>query len=200
MTADDFDWTACLARVRDRDEEAARTAVERLQDHVERIVRSHLPKQDEVEDLVQDVFLKVFHRLGQYRGQVPFEHWVSRIAVTTCIDRLRAWRVRPAIRWSDLGPDEQAAIGALEAAEAPDHPTDVHAWELLGQLLERLPPQDRLIIGWLDLEQRSIAEVSARTGWSSGVVRIRAFRARRRLKALFAGIQSRPRDAASGHS
>lgn len=84
-----FDLAECLARVRRRDQAAARELVDHLYPQVFRIVRSRLPRRVAVEDLMQDVFLKMFSRLEQYQGNVPFTHWVSRIAVTTCIDQLR---------------------------------------------------------------------------------------------------------------
>src|SRR5471030_666652 len=85
-----FDLAGCLDRVRRRDQVAARELVEHLHPLVVRIVRAHLPRRVTEEDLTQDVFLKMFTRLAQYQGAVPFPHWVSRIAVTTCIDQLRA--------------------------------------------------------------------------------------------------------------
>lgn len=189
MSEDEFDWLECLSRVRERDEAAARALVNRLQNHVEKIVRAHLPRQEEIEDLMQDVFLKVFSRLEQFRGQVPFDHWVARIAVTTCIDKLRAHRTRPSVRWSDLADQERAALDALATTDERDAKVDTNAWDVLEKLLAALSPAERLLITWLDLEERSIAEVCAQTGWNSGVVRIRAFRARRKLKALFAKLE-----------
>ena len=85
-----FDLGACLERVRARDQLAARNLVEHLHPLVIRIVRAHLPRRVLEEDLEQEVFMKMFTRLEQYQGNVPFTHWVSRIAVTTCIDHLRA--------------------------------------------------------------------------------------------------------------
>ena len=78
-----FDLAGCLQRVRQRDQQAARELVEHLYPLVIRIVRAHLPRRVPEEDLAQEVFLKMFSRLDQYQGAVPFPHWVSRIAVTT---------------------------------------------------------------------------------------------------------------------
>ena len=93
--------------MRARDQAASRQLVEQLYPQVIRIVRSHLPRRVAEEDLSQEIFLKMFTRLDQYQGAVPFPHWVSRIAVTTCIDQLRAQKRRPEFRWADL-PEEQA--------------------------------------------------------------------------------------------
>jgi RNA polymerase sigma factor (sigma-70 family) len=90
MSSDGFDEAACLRRVRERDEAACRELVEHLYPAVIRIVRAHRPRRDAEEDLAQEVFMKMFSRLDQYRERVPLEHWISRIAVTTCYDKLRA--------------------------------------------------------------------------------------------------------------
>ncbi|HXG47279.1 MAG TPA: RNA polymerase sigma factor [Methylomirabilota bacterium] len=190
MADSDFDLAACLDRVRRRDEAAARRLVEHLQPMVARVVRAHLPQRDEPEDLMQEVFLKVFSRLEQYRGQVPFEHWVARVAVSTCLDRLRAQRRRPLRLWSELSEPEQALLESL-AADAPPGGAgaETAAWEIVSRLLDALAPAERLLMTLLEFEQKTPAEVSALTGWSSGVVRIRAFRARRKLRALYAKLE-----------
>src|ERR1700679_4049231 len=118
-----FDLAGCLDRVRKRDQAAAKELVEHLHPLVIRIVRSHLPRRVPEEDLTQEIFLKMFTRLDQYQGAVPFTHWVSRIAVTTCIDQLRAQKRRPEFRWADLSEGEAAALEAVTAdpsAAAPD--------------------------------------------------------------------------------
>jgi RNA polymerase sigma factor (sigma-70 family) len=185
MTTDEFDLAACLERVRRRDECAARALVEHLYPLVAKLVQAHLPRGEDVQDLAQDVFLKVFSRLEQFRGQVPFEHWVSRVAVSTCIDRLRAQKRRPCYRWSDLSEQEQAALDEMSAEQPSPSERDTLAWAIVEKLLDGLAPAERLIIQLVELEQKSIAEVSAITGWNSGVVRIRTFRARQKLKALY---------------
>src|SRR3982751_6292419 len=106
------DYLASIERVRAGEQAAARELVERLYPIVIRIVRAHRPRRIAEEDLMQDVFIKMFNRLAQYRGDAPFEHWVSRIAVTTCMDQLRAQRCRPELRWSDLSPGEASALEA----------------------------------------------------------------------------------------
>jgi len=138
------------------------------------------------EDLAQEIFLKMFTRIEQYKGSVPFSHWVSRIAVTTCIDQLRAQKRRPEFRWADLSEGEAGMLDNVltnERAVAPDDA--LAASELVHKLLEQLKPEDRLVIQLLDLEQKTIAEISQLTGWKQSLVKVRAFRARRKLKKLF---------------
>lgn len=190
MVDEAFDFARCLERVRERDQAASRQLVTELYPQVIRIVRSHLPRRVAEEDLAQDIFLKMFTRLEQYQGNVPFPHWVSRIAVTTCIDQLRAQKRRPEFRWADL-PEEQAEM--LDHVLSDDReaiPGDaLAARELVQRLLGQLKPDDRLVIQLLDLEQKTLAEISALTGWNQTLVKVRAFRARRKLQKMFQELQ-----------
>ena len=192
MADESFDLVGCLARVRQRDQVAARLLVEHLYPLVSRIVRSHLPRRVAEEDLAQDIFLKMFTRLEQYQGNVPFPHWVSRIAVTTCIDQLRAQKRRPEFRWADLSENEAEVLNNVITDERAVLPGDaLAARELVHRLLAQLKPADRQVIQLLDLEQKTIAEISALTGWNQTLVKVRAFRARRKLQKLFQELQSK---------
>src|SRR5580658_3658366 len=189
-----FDLAGCLDRVRRRDQVAARELVEHLYPLVVRIVRSHLPRRVAEEDLAQEVFMKMFSRIDQYKGTVPFTHWVSRIAVTTCIDHLRAQKRRPELRWADLSERETDALDAVITSESDVAPDDaLAAKEIVHKLLDMLKPEDRLVIQYLDLDQRSIAEISALTGWNQTLVKVRAFRARRKLQRFYRELTDKER-------
>jgi RNA polymerase sigma-70 factor (ECF subfamily) len=183
MAPNPDEWSARITEVREGDEAAAREMVVRLYPLVQRIANAHRPWRMAAEDLCQEVFLRVFACLDQYRGKVPFEHWVSRLAVHTCIDHLRRQRARPELRWADLDAADQATFEAFALRSEPDDGHDPGlARELLGRLLETLDPKDRLLIQWLEIEDLSVREVSSRTGWNPTLVKVRAFRARGRLR------------------
>lgn len=189
-----FDLVACLERVRAGDQLAARQLVEQLHPLVIRIVRAHLPRRVAEEDLAQEVFMKVFTRLGQFQGAVPFPHWVSRIAVTTCIDHLRAQKRRPEFRWADLSENEAEVLDAVLTSENDVSANDaLAARELVNKLLEQLKPDDQLVIRMLDLEQKTLIEISELTGWSTTLIKVRAFRARRKLQKLFEQLKRKER-------
>jgi RNA polymerase sigma-70 factor (ECF subfamily) len=122
---------------------------------------------------------------------VPLEHWVSRIAVRTCYDRLRAQQRRPELRQADLAPEELEHLDRTTAATEDDTAEAIAAHDLLGQLLAKLNPQDRLVINLLELEQRSIAEIQQLTGWNRSLIKVRAFRARQKLKKEWERMQLR---------
>jgi RNA polymerase sigma factor (sigma-70 family) len=174
-----------LARVRAKDEMAARELVERLYPLIAQVVHGHLPRRDEPEDLMQEIFLKMFSRLDQFRGAVPFEHWVSRVALNTCLDHLRRQKSRPEFRWSDLSEEEEKLLEAVASGEAPGDADAPQALSLFNRLLEQLQPADAWLIREVELEQRALAEVCAEAGWNAGLARVRLFRARRRLQKLF---------------
>lgn len=188
-----FDFAGCLERVRAQDQAAARELVEQLYPLVIRIVRARLPRRVSEEDLAQDIFLKMFNRLEQYQGHVPFTHWVSRIAVTTCIDQLRLQRRRPEFRWADLSENEAVVLESVLADEraAPDDALAAH--ELVHKLLGQLKAEDQLVLQLLDLEQKTIAEIGEITGWNASLIKVRAFRARRKLQKLFSDLERKER-------
>ena len=138
--------------------------------------------------------MKMFTRLGQYQGAVPFPHWVSRIAVTTCIDHLRAQKRRPEFRWADLSENEADVLDAVMTNENDVAANDAMAAnELVHKLLGQLKPDDQLVIRLLDLEQKTIAEIAQLTGWNQSLIKVRAFRARRKLQKLFQELQRKER-------
>jgi len=174
---------ACLDRVRQGDDEAARMLFHHLYPLVIKVVRSHLPKRTSDEDLAQTVFMKIFANINQYSGLAPFEHWVSRIAVNTCIKALRAEKIRPELRWADLSEDESLALDWLASTDDDATPGQALASrDLVERLLALLKPADRLVVSLLHLEGRSIEEVRQRTGWTVAVIKVRAFRARAKLR------------------
>ncbi len=179
-----------LERTRQRDEDAARALVRELYPLVMKIVRAHLPRRTDEADLAQAVFTKVFTRLDQYAGDVPIEHWVSRVAVNTCFNALRAEQRRPEIRHADLN---EAETELLERITAPDPGADpaslVAVRELAAKMLETLSPQDRLLLTWLDLEGQSVEDIRQKTGWNQSSIKVRAFRARRKLRRQFAHLR-----------
>lgn len=168
--------------VRNRDQASARQLLEALHPQVMRIVHHHLPRGADPADLAQDVFVQFFRTLDRYDPARPLENWVSRLAVNVCLNELRRRRRRPEVRWADLSPGEQTAVAALLADSPPDLPPRAETRALLGTLLASLTAEDRLVITLLHLEERTVGEIARLTGWSRVVVRMRAYRARRRLR------------------
>ena len=169
--------------VQQGDEAAARALFNHLFPLVIKVVRAHLPRRTSEEDLVQTVFMKLFAKLDQFSGRVPLEHWVSRIAVNTCLNQISTERVRPELRWADLSEAEERVLQSLASTTDDLEPShNLASRELVDKLLERLSPADRLVITLMHLEGRTVEEVRQVTGWNASLIKVRAFRARRKMK------------------
>ena len=175
-----------LEQVREHDEDAARALFNELHPLVLKLVRAHLPRRTSEDDLLQIVFMKIFANLDQYSGKVPLEHWVSRIAVNTCLNQLKAERVRPELRWADLSDEEQHVMETLASTKSDLDPFhNLTSREIVDKLLGTLPHSDRLVVRLLHMEGRSLRDVQQVTGWGIPMIKVRAFRARQKLKKSF---------------
>jgi RNA polymerase sigma-70 factor (ECF subfamily) len=132
----------------------------------------------QLEDLAQEVFLRAWRKLGHFRGDAPFEHWLARLTTTTCYDFLRRERRHRENVSLDAFPIEMRDAG-IDAAIAAGHAKELLDWAML-----RLSAEERLILTLLEIEERSVREIAAQTGWSESNVKVRAFRAREKLKVV----------------
>ena len=148
--------------------------------------RRYARREDEVQDIVQEIWLKAFQKLASFRGDAPFEHWLMRLAVRTCYDFLRAHQRNRESSFTDLTEPEDDWLDRFVAAPEAA-PEDADAARLLVQrALEQLSPPARLIITLLEIEDRSVKEIAQLTGWSVPLVKVRAFRARGELRKILA--------------
>lgn len=187
-----IDVADCLRRWKQGDERAAEALILHLHPIISRIVRTHLPRRDHENDVIQEVLMKVFSRLHQYKGDAPMSHWVSRLALTTCLDRLRAQKIRPEVRWTDLTPEESMAFDAAWlGSTTPDATGAIHARDMVEKLLSSLAPSDRSLILQVDLEGRSLEEISQMTGWGISKIKMRLFRVRAQLRKMIQNLEQR---------
>ena len=153
--------------------------------------RRYARRESEVEDIVQEVWLKAFQRLGSFRGDAPFEHWLMRLAVRICYDFLRSHQRNREDAFSELtGPETDWLDRFVTRPESANEQADA-ARQLVERVLEQLSPPARLVITLLEIEDRSVKEISKLTGWSVPLVKVRAFRARAEMRKVLARI---PRD------
>jgi len=132
----------------------------------------------ELRELVQEVFVEAYRALPGYRPQAPFAHWLSRISSRA------GYR-----HWKTLRRERERTVPLEEWHErtlaAPvENRTPSEAAELLYRLLERLPAKDRLVLTLMYFEECDVRAIAERMGWSQTLVKVRAFRARRRLKSM----------------
>ncbi len=141
---------------------------------------------DLIEEAAQEVFMKAFTQLKNFEGRGSLEGWLTRITVTTCINILRSTKPQNELMVSDLTEDETAwldnKLANVSSANYQNEEDKLIAADLVSRVLETLPPEDVLILQLIDGEGSSIKEASAATGWSESKVKIKAFRARRRMR------------------
>jgi RNA polymerase sigma-70 factor (ECF subfamily) len=178
-----LDVADCLRRWKLGDEGAAESLIGHLYPVISRIVRTHLPRRDHEEDLIQEILMKTFSRLHQYKADAPLSHWVSRLALTTCLDRLRAQKVRPELRHADLTSAEAEVFdSAWLDGVTRDAGDAIQARDLVNRILETLSGPDRSLILMVDLEGRSLEEIAEITGWRIPKIKMHLSRLRARLR------------------
>lgn len=172
------------------DNSAFEELIRRHQPRVFSSIRRYVRNEADVQDVAQDVFIKAFEKLGSFRAEAPFEHWLMRMTVRCCFDYLRRHQRNRETKASELGAEDW---DWLENVPNTKDPMDVEqataAREFLHKLLGQLPPAAQLIINLLEIEERSVKEIAQMTGWSVPLVKVRAFRARAQLKKLLASAQ-----------
>jgi RNA polymerase sigma-70 factor (ECF subfamily) len=146
--------------------------------------RRYARRESEVEDIAQEVWLKAFDKLKSFRGEAPFEHWLMRMTVRTCYDFLRGHKRNRESSFTDLSEPENDWLERCVAQ--PDNASDNAdaARLLIEKIMEKLSPQARLVITLLEIEDRSVKEIAALTGWSVPLVKVRAFRARAEMRKI----------------
>jgi RNA polymerase sigma-70 factor (ECF subfamily) len=162
--------------------------VQRHSPRVFAIARRYARRDSEVEDIAQEVWLKSFQKLGTFRGDAPFEHWLARLTVRTCYDFLRGHQRNREMTFSELSEPEQDWLDRVvtnpgDAVESADA-----ARQLVERVLNELSPSARLVITLLEIEERSVREIAELTGWSVASVKVRAFRARAEMKKRLARL------------
>src|SRR5207237_2608768 len=146
-----------VAAVLRQDDDAARELVRILYPLVAKLVRAHRPVRSAEEDLCQMIFIKTLQKLSQFSGKVPLEHWVSRIAVNTCINQIQAEKARPELREADLSEEQAAVVRNLAATTDELGPDQSFASrQLVEHLMNALKPAERLVIDLLYLQPRSV--------------------------------------------
>ena len=169
---------ALVAATLDGDDDAFAEIVRRHKRRVFATASRFARDAHQLEDLCQEVFLRAFRHLGKFRRDAPFEHWLARLTVSACYDflrRERRHRGQLSLDEMEFDTRDLSADAALEAGRAR---------ELVQWAMAKLSPDERLILTLLELEERSVREIAALTGWSESNVKVRAFRARQSLKKI----------------
>jgi RNA polymerase sigma-70 factor (ECF subfamily) len=193
-----------LARqAQEGDESAFAEIVRRYSPRVFSVANRFFRQRSLVEEAAQEVFLKAYTQLGSFEGRGSLEGWLTRVATNTCLNLLRGAKRRPEFTVSDLTDDEQGWLDQQSAGDG-DQPTVENALvatDLADRLLSVLSPEDKQALLMIDGEDASIKEVAEVTGWSESKVKVRAFRARKKVREAMEkllGHKNKQLDSAAG--
>ena len=161
-----------IRRVLGGDIEAIEAILIRNQPFLTRVIARMIPRSD-VDEITQRAFISAFERLSTYRADKPFQHWLCKIAVNKCND---FWRER-----KRQSKKQEKLSGELNQRDTQTIPSDP---DRVDEILDLLSPPDRLLMNCLYVEDMSIESTAKHLGWGISNVKVRAFRAKRKLKSL----------------
>lgn len=163
--------------------------ITRYQHRVFATARRYARRENEVEDIVQEVFIKAFQKLGSFRSEAPFDHWLMRLTTRTCYDFLRAHQRSRETAFTELTNEESDWLDQFVVQPDAADESAQAARSLIERILSQMSPPARLIITLLEIEERSVKEISQMTGWSVPLVKVRAFRARAEMRKILATLK-----------
>lgn len=168
-------------------EPAFEELVRRHQQRVCALVSGILRRQDDVEDIAQQVFLKVFLSLKRFDHRAAFSTWVYKITVNECWDHLRKKKVRPLVYEADLSEEQVSRLDGIVSAARPPQSADDRAEirEFLDQVLEKVPEQDRQLLILKEMEGFSVQELAEILNLNANTVKVRLFRARGKIMEAY---------------
>jgi RNA polymerase sigma-70 factor (ECF subfamily) len=165
------------------DKEAFEELVRRHQHRVFAVAGGILRRREDVEDIAQQVFVKAYFSLKRFDQRAAFSTWLYKITVNECWDLLRKKKVRPLLYESDLSEEQAQQFGATENLEsgAQDISDKLEAQQQVENLLQGLDERDRMMLILKEVEGFAIEEIAEILELNANTVKVRLFRARRRI-------------------
>src|SRR5712691_10758068 len=172
-----------VRRAQGENKEAFEELIRRHQHRVFAVAGGILRKREDVEDIAQQVFVKAYFSLKRFDQRAAFSTWLYKITVNECWDMLRKKKVRPLVYESDLSEEQARLVIASGEKEnpGPDVSQRLEARERVERLLEGLDERDRLMLILKEVEGFSIDEIAEVLSLNGNTVKVRLFRARRRV-------------------
>lgn len=175
------------------DETAFACLFERYRRLVVHLVSKFFNRREEIEDLSQQSFTKIYFALKDFRGgrEKSFSSWLARLTVNSCYDELRRRRSRAENLFSDFSDEERECLEQITAENSKDTERSLVAKDLAEKILAHLDAKERLALTLLHGEDFSVAEVARIVGWSESNVKTRLFRCRNNLRNIFSHLLKR---------
>jgi RNA polymerase sigma-70 factor, ECF subfamily len=172
-----------VRRAQREDKEAFEELIRRHQHRVFAVAGGIVRRREDVEDIAQQVFVKAYFSLKRFDQRAAFSTWLYKITVNECWDMLRKKKVRPLVYEADLSEEQarQVLSSAEKGKEEPDISDRLEARQRVERLMEGLDERDRLMLILKEVEGFSIEEIAKVLDLNANTVKVRLFRARRRV-------------------
>jgi RNA polymerase sigma-70 factor (ECF subfamily) len=172
-----------VRRAQGDDKDAFEELVRRHQHRVFAVAGGILRRREDAEDIAQQVFVKAYFSLKRFDQRAAFSTWLYKITVNECWDLLRKKKVRPLLYESDLSEEQARQFGAPDErrAEEPDISERLEARQRVENLMEGLDARDRTMLILKEVEGFAVEEIAEILGLNANTVKVRLFRARRRI-------------------
>jgi RNA polymerase sigma-70 factor, ECF subfamily len=178
-----IDERQIVRRAQKGDKAAFELLVERHQHRVFAVARGIVKRQEDAEDVAQQVFVKAYFSLKRFDQRAAFSTWLYKITVNECWDLLRKRKARPLVYESDFNDEQSSQFSAIEreSAGGPDASERLAMRQRLGNMLDQLEPRDRSMLVLKEVEGFSVEEIAELLGLNANTVKVRLFRARRKI-------------------
>ena len=172
-----------VRRAQGEDKEAFEELVRRHQHRIFAVAGGILRRREDVEDIAQQVFVKAYFSLKRFDQRAAFSTWLYKITVNECWDLLRKKKVRPLVYEADMSEEQARQVLTWEGKEnsGADSSERIEARQRVERLLEGLEERDRLMLMLKEVEGFSIEEIAEVLDLNANTVKVRLFRARRRV-------------------
>jgi RNA polymerase sigma-70 factor (ECF subfamily) len=174
---------ALVRRAQAGDEGAFREIVERYQSKVFSIIHGIVRQRNDVEDIAQQIFAKVYLSLKNFDFRSSLITWIYKITVNECFDYLRKRKVRKLVYESDLSEDEVRRVENTEPHIDRQDPADTSLArrDYILKLLARVSEEERMLLMMKEVEGYSVEELAEKTGMNENTIKVKLFRARQKL-------------------
>src|ERR1017187_3505361 len=174
---------ALVLRAQTGDESAFQEIVERYQAKVFSIIHGIVRQRNDVEDIAQQVFAKIYVSLKSFDFRSSLITWIYKITVNECFDYLRKRKVRKLVYESDLSEDEVRRVDNSEPLTGRQVPIDatLARRDYVLKLLTRVSEEERMLLMLKEVEGYSVEELAEKTGMNENTIKVKLFRARQKL-------------------
>lgn len=188
-----------IRRAQSGDDEAFTEIIRAYRKRILGTVYRTISRGDDVEDVGQEVFVRLYDSLRQLRAPQVFEPWLYRLTINACYDYLRRKRREKDVRMADLSEQQVVAVdAALSGKKALEETEKESARELLEILLNRVSEADRILLTLKEIEGLSLKELSQVYKVNTNALKVRLFRARKRALKAYHAMEEEARKRTSG--